>query len=60
MFQAGGRYWRQYFPYVRGELLRKQRRDGSWEGRVDESAQSTAMALIVLQIPYRFLPIFER
>jgi hypothetical protein len=61
MFQAGGRYWRTYFPYIRERLLYRQARDGSWKpGRAGDPAQSTAMALIVLQIPYRFLPIFER
>lgn len=61
MFQGGGSYWREYFPYIRERLLRRQARDGSWSpGPAGDVAQSTAMSLIVLQIPYRFLPIFER
>lgn len=60
MFQAGGAYWREYFDYIRGRLLRKQRADGSWGGSIGGPGQATAMALIVLQLPYRYLPISER
>jgi len=61
MFQAGGKYWKEYFPWIREELLSKQLHDGSWpEHRREGAIQGTAMALIVLQLPYRFLPIHER
>ena len=62
MFQVGGRAWREYFTFIRAELLRIQKRDGSWRSKSERenSAQATAMALIVLQLPYRLLPIHER
>ena len=61
MFQAGGRYWAEYFPWARKALLEKQSPDGSWQAPPQENdVQATAMALIVLQLPYRFLPIHER
>lgn len=67
MFQAGGRYWREYFPYIRSKLLKNQRSNGSWQhngswqkGSNGGPPQATAMALIILQIPYRYLPIVER
>jgi hypothetical protein len=66
MFQAGGKYWGTYFPYLREWLLARQRADGSWAGGgvelapLEVSAQATAMALIALQVPFRFLPILER
>ena len=61
MFQAGGKYWKEYFPWIRSELLGKQLRDGSWPNSLRENkTQCTAMALIVLQLPLRFLPIHER
>ena len=61
MFQAGGKYWREYFPWVSEALRDEQRQDGSWTARgLENSTQATAMALIVLQLPYRFLPIHER
>ena len=61
MFQAGGKYWAEYWPYVRKKLLGRQQADGSWSGEFGEvTPQATAMALIVLQGPLRFLPILER
>lgn len=64
MYQVGHRYWREYFQWVREELLDSQRPNGGWRprfGSIETSpAQCTAMALIVLQLPYRFLPIHER
>jgi hypothetical protein len=61
MFQAGGRYWAEYFPWARKALLEAQLPDGSWRAPPQENdGQATAMALIVLQLPYRFLPIHER
>ena len=61
-FQVGGRRWREYFEWVRETLIRYQLADGSWKrSRSEPSAVvRTGMALIVLQLPYRFLPIHER
>lgn len=59
MFLAGGRYWQSWYPAVRDELLSRQRRNGSWAGAAGDE-YGTAMALIVLQMPNRLLPIFER
>ena len=62
MYQAGGKYWAEYFPYLRQRLLASQRGNGSWKptGELEVITQATAMALIALQLPYRFLPITER
>jgi len=61
MFIAGGRYWETYFPRVRGELLAEQRADGSWPNDVGPGPVfGTAVACIVLQIPLRYLPIFQK
>ncbi len=61
MFQVGGRYWREYFAYISKELLDTQRADGSWKpGTLETSTVRTAMSVIVLQLPFRFLPIHER
>lgn len=59
MFLAGDVYWRTWWPAIRDELLARQNEDGSWE---DEAGKeySTAMALIILQMPNRVLPIFQR
>ncbi len=60
MFQAGRHYWRDYFRYVRSKLLSRQLENGSWKGGFGGPEQSTAMALIALQVPLRYLPIVER
>jgi len=51
------RYWAQVVPV----LLAKQVRDSSWPGvEGPGAAYGTAMALIILQIPNQYLPIFQR
>lgn len=62
MWTAGGRYWREWFPAIRDELLRgngHRQGDGSWHDRIC-AHYSTAMALIILQIPNNYLPILQR
>lgn len=59
MFFAGGAHWRQWWPAIRDELLAKQATDGSWSGE-GGTEYGTAMALIVLQMPNRTMPIFQR
>ena len=59
MYMAGGRYWRTWFPAIRKELLDKQDAAGAWEGQAGKS-YGTAMALIILQMPNRYLPIFQK
>ncbi len=61
MFQAGGKYWAEYYPYMRDRLLKNQEKNGSWSSfGVEVKPQATAMALIALQVPFRLLPILER
>jgi len=58
MFMAGSDYWAEWWPKLREHLLAKQDTDGSWLGEGGE-AYGTAIALIVLQMPYRYLPIYQ-
>ena len=60
MWHAGGRYWRQWFPAIRDELLGRQAQDGSWPDPTVNNEYATAMACIVLQMPNGYLPIFQR
>jgi hypothetical protein len=61
MYTAGAENWESYFSTVRDELLRMQESDGSWPNRVGPGpAFGTAMAVLILEIPYRYLPIFQR
>jgi len=58
-FQRGGEYWRRWHAEITRELLELQERDGSWVDLVGVN-YATAMATLILQIPYHYLPIFER
>jgi hypothetical protein len=58
---AGGKYWRDYYPAIRDELLSNNRRaDGSWSNSQFDPHYCTAMSLIILQVPNRYLPIMQR
>ena len=59
MFLAGGDYWQEWWPAIREELLAKQSGEGYWRGQAG-TEYGTAMALIILQVPNRLLPIFQR
>jgi hypothetical protein len=59
MWTAGGKWWQDWFPAVRDELLSRQAADGSWEDAIDVD-YATAMACIVLQIPNNYLPILQK
>lgn len=58
-FLAGGTHWSQWFPEIRKELSESQQADGSWSSSHGE-AYGTGMGLLILQIPNRLLPIFQR
>jgi hypothetical protein len=62
MWIRGGRYWREWFPAIRDELLRRRRQDGAWSDNHNRlgSHYCTAMACIILQVPNNYLPIFQR
>jgi hypothetical protein len=60
MYLAGGEDWTAYWPLVRKELLARQLSNGAWMDQSFGSAYATAMALIVLQMPKRYLPIFQK
>jgi hypothetical protein len=59
MFQAGGKNWTEYWIRLKRELLEFQYEDGRWQDLVGPH-YATAMATLVLQIPVRYLPIFQR
>ncbi len=60
MYLAGGEYWKTWWPAIREDLVATQEEDGSWDDRHVGEAYGTAMALIILQMPKRYLPIFQR
>lgn len=60
MYLAGGEHWGQWWPAIRDELIDRQGGDGLWPDAHAESSYGTAMALIILQMPKRYLPIFQK
>ncbi|HMC64608.1 MAG TPA: prenyltransferase, partial [Gemmataceae bacterium] len=62
MWTAGGKYWSEWYPFIRDELLERagsSGKDGAWEDQID-SHYATAMACIILQIPNNYLPIMQK
>jgi hypothetical protein len=59
MFLAGGENWTRWFPAIRDQLIARQNaRTGLWQGDFSED-YATAMALIILQMPNRYLPVYS-
>ena len=58
-YQAGDKYWDKYFPGARDQLIKSQGSNGTWNGEVGQTF-STSIALIILQLPYKYLPIYQR
>ena len=60
MWLEGGEPWAQWYPAIRNELIDRQSVTGSWQDSGVCNEYGTAMALIILQIPNDYLPIFQR
>jgi len=62
LWTAGPRWWNEWFPAIRDELIgrARNRSDGSWSDHLTCNHYATAMALIILQIPYNYLPILQK
>ena len=60
MYLAGGSWWKVWWPRVRDELVAQQNEQGGWTDYQAGPAYSAAMGLIVLQMPKRYLPIFQK
>lgn len=60
MFLAGGDYWANWYPSIRDELINTRRNPetGAFSGEVG-AEYATACALIILQMPNRYLPVFN-
>jgi hypothetical protein len=59
-FLKGGETWERWWPAAREELLGSQTPSGLWRDPTVGDEYGTAMALIVLQMPKRYLPIFQK
>ena len=59
MWHAGGDRWARWYPAIRDALLKRQADNGSWSDPISAEF-ATSMALIILQMPNNYLPIFQR
>ena len=59
MYQSSEADFNSYYPHVRDALLAKQKDDGRWSIKEGDT-YSTSMAILILGVPYRFLPIYQR
>lgn len=64
-YVAGGDHWASYRPRIVRVILDAQAPDGSWDDAVHSQPGvgptfATAMALLILQTPNEYLPIFQR
>ena len=57
---AGDEYWDKYFPAARDQLIGMQGGDGSWSGDGIGEVYGTSIAVIILQLPFKYLPVFQR
>lgn len=63
MWTAGGRYWQEWYPAIREELINhpdRQRSNGCWYDPRICNDYGTAMACIILQVPNNYLPILQK
>lgn len=54
----GVKAWNVFYPAIARELMSKQMASGAWHSLYDE--YGTAQSLLVLAIPNRYLPIYQR
>ncbi len=69
MYQTGNqgkkyeKYWKKWYPSISKELIQSQVKKGRSRGRFTKSNMpiwGTGMCTLILGIPYRYLPIYQR
>jgi squalene cyclase len=60
MYQSGEKDFQAWYPKIRDALVNKQRKDGSWADLPSPDSYCTPMAILILGVPYRYLPIYQR
>jgi hypothetical protein len=59
-YQQGKKPWKGYYPVISQRLTGMQNPDGSWNGDSVGTTYGTAIATMILQLPFGYLPIVQR
>lgn len=59
IFFQGGQFWKDYFQKMSKYLISRQENNGSWSGSPGP-VYSTPVGIMILTLPYRYLPINQR
>jgi len=60
LYQVHDQRYAKYFSQLRDYLLAQQAADGSWAGDGIGPIYGSAVACIILQLPFDYLPIYQR
>jgi len=60
LYQRGGDDWAAYYQKASNYLRQQQQKDGRWEGDNVGAVYGTAIALTILQLPWAYVPIYQR
>lgn len=60
MYLTGDAKWRPYFKRISEFLVNRQQSSGAWDGDHVGEVYGTAIALLILQLPQKNLPIMQR
>jgi len=59
MYQAGESDFQAWYPKIAATVVSMQAPDGSWSGE-GGTAYATGASILIIGVPYRFLPIYQR
>lgn len=59
MYQSSESDFQAWYPRISSTILSKQESDGSWRGAHGQ-AYGTGFSILILGVPYRYLPIYQR
>lgn len=62
MYQAGEKYWEEWYPDIQEELLEAQQEEGEFVlgGRASQNPMDTAFSIITLSIEKGLVPAFQK
>ena len=59
MYQSGESDFQAWYPKIAATIVSKQQQDGSWGG-AHGTVYGTGFSILILGVPYRYLPIYQR